>query len=150
LRVLRSSSRGGQSRECGIRPSAGKIEGTLGKRNLIWQIRSPKDLDEEEPQRRGRALDSPGRQLPVATQMNLALPYVVWAQALGRAMEVIRRVFQRVDLDVCSSLRVIATLEFIQHALPKMGHGKPPATRGLHNQQYPGTIHAAASVAPAT
>src|ERR1700692_391022 len=31
-------------------------------------------------------------------QMNLILPDVAWAQALGRAMEVLRKVFHRVDL----------------------------------------------------
>jgi hypothetical protein len=36
-----------------------------------------------------------------------------------------------------SALGIVATLEFIQHQLPKMGHGKPPVTRGLHSQQSP-------------
>lgn len=43
-------------------------------------------------------LDSPGRQLPVARQMNLVLPYVTWAQAFGRAMKVLSKVFHRVDI----------------------------------------------------
>ena len=33
---------------------------------------------------------------------------------------------------------------------PKMGHGKPAVTRGLHSQLRPGIAPAAASVAPAT
>jgi hypothetical protein len=65
-------------------------------------------------------------------------------------MEVLRKVFNRVDIDACSLLRVVATLELIQHALPKMGHGKPPVTRGLHNHKCPPIATAAASVAPAT
>src|SRR5271170_6419905 len=70
--------------------------------------------------------------------MNLILPNLAWAQALGRAMEVLRKVFHGVDINACGALRVVATLELIQHALPKMGHGKPPVTRGLHSQQCPG------------
>jgi hypothetical protein len=65
-------------------------------------------------------------------------------------MKVLCKIFHRVDIDSCSALRVVATLELIQHALPKMGHGKPPVTQGLHSQQCAGRAHAAASVAPAT
>ena len=46
----------------------------------------------------------------VTKKVNLVLQVVAWAQALGRAMEVLRRVFHRVDVDACSSLRVVATL----------------------------------------
>jgi hypothetical protein len=42
--------------------------------------------------------------LPVAKQMNPVLTDVTWAQALGRAMKVPRKVFHRVDMDGCSSL----------------------------------------------
>src|SRR5258708_30092405 len=63
-------------------------------------------------------------------------------------MEVLRKVFHRVDVGTCCALRGVATLEFIQHQLPKMGHGKPPVTRGLHSQQCPEKTHAAAPAAP--
>ena len=61
-----------------------------------------------------------------------------------------RKVFHRVDIGTYSALRVVATLEFLQHLLPKMGHSKPPVTQLLHSQQCQGTTYAAASVAPAT
>jgi len=72
-------------------------------------------------------------------QMNLVLPNVARAQALRRAMEVLRKVFHRANVVAYSVLRIVATLEFIQHALPKMGHGKPPVTRSLHSHQCQGT-----------
>jgi hypothetical protein len=65
-------------------------------------------------------------------------------------MEVLRKILHRVDVAADSAWGVVATLEFVQHQLPKMGHGEPPVTQALHNQQSPGTAHAAASVAPAT
>jgi hypothetical protein len=65
-------------------------------------------------------------------------------------MEVPRKVFHRVDIGTYGALRVVATLEFIQHHLPKMGHSNLLVTHTLHSKQCPGTAHAAASVAPAT
>src|ERR1700692_1153827 len=46
------------------------------------------------------------------------------------------------------ALRVVATLEFIQHHLPKIGHGNLNVTRGLHSPQRPEKATAAASAAP--
>src|ERR1035437_8530689 len=95
----------------------------LGKRDLIGQIRSPKGLDEEKPQSRRTALDGPGRQLPIAKQMNLILMDVAWAKALGRAMEVLRKIFHRVDISGWSFLWGVWTLGLIQASLPKVGSG---------------------------
>ena len=127
-----------------------QLPGALGKRNLIEQIGAPKGLDEEKPQSRTSALDSTRRQLPIAKQMHLVLANMAGTKALWRAVEVLRKILHRVDVATGSAWGVVATLEFIQHQLPKMGHGKPPVTRGLHSQQCPGKAHAAASVAPAT
>jgi hypothetical protein len=44
------------------------------------------------------------------------------AKALRRTMEVLRKVLHRVNIGTYGALRVVATLEFIQHPLPKMGH----------------------------
>src|ERR1700692_1680321 len=46
------------------------------------------------------------------------------------------------------ALRVVARLEFIQHHLPKIGHGNLNVTRGLHSPQRPEKATAAASAAP--
>jgi hypothetical protein len=63
-------------------------------------------------------------------------------------MEVPREILHRMEIATSGALGIVATLEFIQHQLPKMGHGKPPVTRGLHSQQYPEKAHAAAAAAP--
>jgi len=42
---------------------------------------------------------------------------------LRRTMEVLDKILHRVDIGTYCALRVVATLEFIQHHLPKMGHG---------------------------
>jgi hypothetical protein len=53
-------------------------------------------------------------------------------------MEVLRKILHHVDLGTDGVRRVVATLEFIEHQLPKMGHGKPPVTQGLHDHQCGG------------
>jgi hypothetical protein len=105
-----------------------QFPGTLGKWNLIEQVWSSKGLDEEEAQSRSPDLDGPGRQLPIPKQMHLVLADMAWAQALRRTMEVLRKVFNRVEIATRGAWRIVATLEFIQHQLPKTGHGKPPVT----------------------
>ena len=127
-----------------------QLPGALGKRNLIQQVGAPKGLDEEKPQSRTSALDSTRRQLPIAKQVHLLLANMAWTKALRRTMEVLRKILHRVDGATDSAWGVVATLEFIQHQLPKMGHGESPVTRGLHSQQCPGKANTAASVAPAT
>src|SRR5260370_6185441 len=79
--------------------------------------------------------------------MHLVLANMAWTKALWRAVEVLRKVSSRVEVATDCAWGVVATLEFIQHQLPKMGHGNPPVTRGLHSQQCPGTAYAAAAVA---
>jgi hypothetical protein len=69
--------------------------------------------------------------------MNLILPDMIRSQTIRRAMEVPREILHRMEIATGSALGIVATLEFIQHQLPKMGHGKPPVTRGLHSQQSP-------------
>jgi hypothetical protein len=100
-----------------------QLPGALGKRNLIEQIGTAKGLDEEKPQSRTTALDSAWRQLPIAKQVDLVLAYVAGAKPLRRTMEVLGKILHRVDVATDSVRRVVATLKFIQHQLPKMGHG---------------------------
>jgi hypothetical protein len=66
--------------------------------------------------------------------MNLILANMAWAKAFRRAVEVLGKILHRVDVAANSAWGVVATLEFIQHQLPKMGHGKPPVTQPLHSQ----------------
>ncbi len=65
----------------------------------------------------------PGRKLTLAKQIHLVLADMLRAKPLWRTMEVLRKVLHRVDVATSSALRIVATLEFIQHPLPKMGHG---------------------------
>ena len=95
---------------------------TLGKWNVIGKVRPAQRLDEEKTQRRGAAFDGPGRELALAKQIRLVLADMIRAKPFGRTMEVLRKVFHRVDVRTYGALRVVATLEFIQHLLPKMGH----------------------------
>src|ERR1017187_2905729 len=122
----------------------------LRKWNVIGKVGPPESLDVEKAQSAGAKPNSPRRQLTIAKQMNLILPDMVQAKPLWRTMEVPRKILHRVEIATCGALGIVATLEFIQHQLPKMGHGKPPVIRGLHRQQCGGKAHAAASVAPAT
>src|SRR5271165_4419594 len=127
-----------------------QLPGALGKRNLIVQVGAPEGLYKKKPQSRAPALNSARRQLPITEKMNLVLADMAGTKALRRAVEVLGKIFNRVKIATRGAWGVVATLEFIQHQLPKMGHGEPPVTRGLHSQQCPGKVNAAASVAPAT
>ncbi len=132
---MRSGSRVNQARDFFWTKHGWQFARALGEGNLIEQVGSPKGLDEQEAQSRSPDLDGPGRQLPIPKQMHLVLADMARAQALGRTMEVLRKVFNRMEIAMCGAWGVVATLEFIQHQLTKMGHGKPPVTRGLHGQQ---------------
>jgi hypothetical protein len=65
-------------------------------------------------------------------------------------MEVLRKILHHVDVGTDGALRVVATLEFIQHLLPKMGHNNLLVTHTLHRRHNYSEASAAASVAPAT
>jgi len=52
----------------------------------------------------------------------LVLPNVPRAQAIGRAPEMSSESFDLANVIPCGSLRVITTLEFLQHDSAKMGH----------------------------
>src|SRR6266496_4912524 len=95
---------------------------TLGKRNVIGKIRPSECLDEEKTQSSGTTFDRSWRELAVAKQVNLILANMFWAEAIGRTVEVPREIFYRVNVGTDSVLSVVATLELVQHQLPKMGH----------------------------
>jgi hypothetical protein len=59
------------------------------------------------------------------------------------------KLFHRVHVGADRVLWVVATLEFIQHLLPKMGHKSLLVTQALHSRKSWGTTDAAASAAPA-
>src|ERR1700730_9023517 len=58
-----------------------------------------------------------------------------WAEAIGRTVEVPREILHRMDIGTNGVLSVVATLELVQHQLPKMGHSDLLVTPNLHAQQ---------------
>ena len=56
-----------------------------------------------------------GRQLLHGEELGLVLPNVLRAQAIGRTVEVLCESFDEADVVLCGSLRVMTTLEFLQH-----------------------------------
>jgi len=117
---------------------------------VIGKIGTPERLDVEKTQSAGPKPDRPRQQLTIPKQVNLILPDMIRPQTIWQAMKVFGEICHRVEIAMCGALGIVATLEFIQHQLPKMSHGKPPVTRGFHSQQSQGKAHAAATVASAT
>jgi hypothetical protein len=66
--------------------------------------------------------DRSWREPAVAKQVNLILANMFWAEAIGRTVEVPREILYGVDISTDGVLSVVATLELVQHQLPKMGH----------------------------
>jgi hypothetical protein len=98
---------------------------SLGKWNVVGKVRPTQRLDEQKAKCGGATLDGSGRQLALAKQISLVLADMVRAKRFRRTVEVPRKVFNRKDVRTYCALRVVATLEFIQHQLPKMAHGRP-------------------------
>ena len=61
--------------------------------------------------------------MAVLEQMHLPGPDVLRPQLVGRLVEVLGEGLHRPDVRLYGSLRVITTLEFLQHHFSKMGHG---------------------------
>ena len=55
------------------------------------------------------------RQLPLGEQVGLVLANVLPPQAIGRALEMSGESFDLANVVACGSLRVMTTLEFLQH-----------------------------------
>src|SRR5260370_21736289 len=66
------------------------------------------------------AFDGSWRELALSEQIRLVLAYLFRAKTFGRTAEVLRKVLHRIDVGTYGALRVVATLEFIQHHLPKI------------------------------
>src|SRR6267378_8262388 len=108
---------------------------TFGERNVIGKIWPSECLDEEKTQSSATTFDRPWRELAVAKQVNLVLANMFWAEAIGRTVEVPREILYRMDIGTNGVLSVVATLELVQHQLPKMGHSDLLVTPNLHAQQ---------------
>jgi hypothetical protein len=108
---------------------------TLRKRNVIGKTRSPECLDEEKTQSGSATFDGARRELAITKQVNLVFADVVWTEAVRRTAEVLRKILHRMDVGTNRVLRVVATLKFVQHQLPEMGHSDLLVTQTLHRQQ---------------
>src|SRR5207253_2515574 len=93
-----------------------------GVRHLLDRVRSLQRLAEEETQRRRVQADSADAQFPLLEQVNLIGTDVVFTKLVWRTMEVTGEVFHDFQISVYGSLRVITTLEFLQHHFAKLGH----------------------------
>jgi hypothetical protein len=74
----------------------------------------------------------PAESFAVAKQVNLVLANMFWAEAIWRTVEVLREILDGVDIGTDGVLGVVATLELVQHQLPKMGHSDLLVTQNLH------------------
>jgi hypothetical protein len=79
-------------------------------------------LYEEEAQGGALLLDGAGGELTVFEQVDLVGADVFRTKLVGTFPEVRREVRNGVEISSYGILSVIATLEFVQHHLSKMGH----------------------------
>jgi hypothetical protein len=64
--------------------------------------------------------------------MNLGLANMFWAEAIGRTVEVLRKILHREDIGTDGVASVVTTLKLVQHQLPKMGHRNLLVTQNLY------------------
>src|SRR6266853_2196103 len=88
-------------------------------------------FDVEEPQRRQAVRNCTRRQLPLLKQLGLIFANVSRAQAIRRKVESSSKIFHCADVVACGMLRVITTLEFLQHHFSEMGHRDLLVTQNL-------------------
>src|SRR6266567_771294 len=88
-------------------------------------------FDVEEAQRRQAVRNCTRRQLPLLKQLGLIFANVSRAQAIRRKVESSSKIFHCADVVACGMLRVITTLEFLQHHFSEMGHRDLLVTQNL-------------------
>ena len=64
----------------------------------------------------------PWAQFPLAQEIRLVGPEMLEGQPIRRALEVFRKLLDRVNVGIDRGLGVVAPLEFLQHRLSEMGH----------------------------
>src|SRR6185369_13724503 len=70
-------------------------------------------------------------ELTITEQMGDILADLLWGHLIGWSMEIPREIFDRTKISSRGSLGVIATLEFLEHLLSKMGHKDLLVTRTI-------------------
>src|SRR5204863_8484280 len=89
------------------------------------QVRAPRllqRLDIEEPNSAEMLDYGVGLELSFSEQIRLVLANVVRSELVGRAVEVPRELVNGTEVCARCSRSVVATLEFLEHQLSKMGH----------------------------
>src|SRR5580704_6415051 len=79
-------------------------------------------LHEEESKRRHPLRDGAGVEFFLLQKIALKPPDVIWAQLIRRLVEVLGELPDCQQVRPYGSLRVITTLEFLQHHSSEMGH----------------------------
>src|SRR5947209_8772746 len=93
-----------------------------GIRHLLDRVRSLQRLAEEETRRRRVQTDSADAQFALLEQVNLIGAKFFFAQLVRWTTEMPGKILHDFQVGVYGSLRVIATLEFLQHHFSKLGH----------------------------
>src|SRR5271166_5381843 len=97
-------------------------------------------LDVEEAQRRQPLVHRIRRQLPLLKQRGLVLADVLRAQLIGGTVEVPGEVFDGVNVTIDGGLSVVATLQFFEHDLAKMGHREILLISASHLRSAPSKL----------
>src|SRR6266568_3916483 len=100
----------------------GKPARYLWIRQLFNQIRSFECLDEEEAQGSRAESYRCGGQLFLFEQIRLIRADVFQTEPVGWCVEMLGKSLYRLQVRLYGSLRVISTLEFLQHDFAKLGH----------------------------
>jgi hypothetical protein len=96
--------------------------------------------------------DGVGGQLTLAKQIRLVFADVVLGKLLRRAMEVLNKLLHGAEVSLRSKLRVITTLEFLQHHFSLLGHGDLLVTqryRALYLTAVPSYLRVASAASAA-
>src|SRR6516164_2742629 len=102
---------------------------------------SAERLDVEEAQSRPVSPYGIRRQLALLEQLGLIFANVSRAQTIGRTAESSSKIFHCPDIVAYGTLRVIKTLELIQHHFSKMGHRDTSCDPHLHQPVEQPTLH---------
>src|ERR1017187_10523152 len=93
----------------------GEVQSFLWVRSLLHIPGLFERLDVEKPQGAHALIDGVVGQLPNAEQIRYVLADVFGAELVGRTFEIARKVLDGPEVGACGTLRVITTLEFLEH-----------------------------------
>src|SRR5215472_12697591 len=114
---------------------SGESSRLFGKRNVLGQEAPAQCFYEEETQRRGVLGHGSWRELFHLKQMSLVLTNLFRAKLVGCAMKMLREIMDDPNVGFCCTMRVITTLEFLQHHFAKMGHRDLLVTHNLFQRK---------------